>query len=97
MIMDSNSNNERRKATQRRHVNLGPLPGIGERRINIERRMFNLGLDCGDEWLKATSQDSAAKGSFQGADEHLMNQAVSLFCADGVLSSAIPISSASLK
>lgn len=63
MIVDSKSNNERRKAAQRRHVDLGPPADVGERRINIERRLFNLGLDRGNDWLNGASQEPADKGS----------------------------------
>ena len=63
MITDSTSKNERRKIAQRRHVDLGPPTGIGERRINIERRMFNQGIDSGGEWLSGAQHGSARKGT----------------------------------
>ncbi|MBP5987166.1 MAG: hypothetical protein KA538_08260 [Azonexus sp.] len=40
--METNQNTERRKSRQRRHADAGPPAGIGERRINIERRLFNV-------------------------------------------------------
>lgn len=40
--METNQHNERRKNSQRRHADLGPPPGIAERRVNIERRLFNI-------------------------------------------------------
>lgn len=46
----SNPDNERRKAAQRRHLDVGPPAGVDERRINIERRLFNLDVDCVEEW-----------------------------------------------
>ena len=66
MITDSNSNNERRKSAQRRHVDLGPPAGIGERRINIERRLFNLSIDRGGEWFAGAQHESARKGTTSG-------------------------------
>jgi hypothetical protein len=48
--MDSEMSKERRKGGQRRHCDSGPPPGIAERRINIERRLFNLGVNCSDAW-----------------------------------------------
>ena len=45
--MDSKASKERRKAEQRRHYDAGPPQGMVDRRINIERRLFNLGMDCG--------------------------------------------------
>lgn len=63
MNMDSNLNNERRKREQRRHVDLGPPSGIGERRINIERRLFNLDFNSGEQWLSHPQQCAAGKGT----------------------------------
>ena len=45
--MDTEESKERRKEGQRRHHDAGPPQGMIERRINIERRLFNLGMDCG--------------------------------------------------
>lgn len=45
--MDSKLNKERRQTGQRRHYNAGPPQGMAERRINIERRLFNLCIDSG--------------------------------------------------
>ncbi len=39
--METTQNSERRKNSQRRHADAGPPSGIGERRVNIERRLFN--------------------------------------------------------
>ncbi len=60
--MEQNLNNERRQSSQRRHVDLGPPAGITERRINIERRLFNLGTDCGEEWLTRAPSGMTRKG-----------------------------------
>lgn len=60
MTVDLNSNNERRKGAQRRRVNLGPPPNIGERRVNLERRLFDLVLDGG-----AVAFGSPGEGSAQ--------------------------------
>jgi hypothetical protein len=62
MIMEQNLNNERRQSSQRRHVDLGPPAGIAERRINIERRLFNLGTDRGEEWLTRAPSGMTRKG-----------------------------------
>jgi|GEM_PF-4945736 len=40
--MEANHNTERRQNAQRRHADAGPPRGIAERRINIERRLFNI-------------------------------------------------------
>jgi hypothetical protein len=56
-MSDSNLNNERRKREERRSVHSGPPAGMGERRINIERRLFNLGVDSGKEWLAKPAPD----------------------------------------
>ncbi len=61
--MESSSSKERRKGGQRRHVDSGPPSGIGERRINIERRLFNLSIDCGGDW----GAFGSAKGKSQGS------------------------------
>lgn len=46
-MMDSNVNRERRQDRQRRLVEVGPPAGMAERRINIERRLFNLDIGGG--------------------------------------------------
>jgi len=50
-MSDSQTNPERRQRQERRRADSGPPTGIHERRVNIERRLFNLGLDCGKAWL----------------------------------------------
>lgn len=40
--METTQNTERRKISQRRHADAGPPSGMGERRVNIERRLFNI-------------------------------------------------------
>jgi hypothetical protein len=40
--MENKPNTERRNSSQRRHADAGPPSGIGERRVNIERRLFNI-------------------------------------------------------
>lgn len=64
--MESNSSSERRKHAQRRHVDIGPPDGVGERRINIERRLFNLGTDSGEEWLASAPLGTVRKGTTSG-------------------------------
>ncbi len=61
--MESSSGKERRKGGQRRHVDSGPPSGVAERRINIERRLFNLGIDCDGDWGAFAS----AKGKGQAS------------------------------
>lgn len=63
MMKDSNLNNERRQYETRRHTDAGPPAGVGERRINIERRLFNLGVDCGEAWLGRPVRNAPADGS----------------------------------
>lgn len=62
MNVASTQENERRKKSQRRHVDLGPPSGILERRVNIERRLFSFGPDSGEPRygleLKSTFRDS---------------------------------------
>jgi len=53
--MDTKLSKERRKDAQRRLSDFGPPHGISERRINIERRLFNLGLDCGGDWGRSSN------------------------------------------
>ena len=40
--METTQNTDRRKISQRHHTDAGPPSGIGERRVNIERRLFNI-------------------------------------------------------
>jgi hypothetical protein len=58
-MSDPTLNHERRKRDERRRADSGPPMGIGERRINIERRLFNLGVDCGKAWLSKPAPDGA--------------------------------------
>lgn len=55
-MSDSQTNPERRQQQERRRADSGPPTGIHERRVNIERRLFNLGLDCGKAWLRTPPQ-----------------------------------------
>lgn len=48
MTEETSQSNERRKGAQRRLINLGPPPGCGERRVNMERRLFSFGSDAGE-------------------------------------------------
>lgn len=48
--MDTKLNQERRQETQRRLSDSGPPEGLTERRINIERRLFNLGIGSAGNW-----------------------------------------------
>jgi hypothetical protein len=57
----SNLNYERREPKERRIANGGPPAGMSERRINIERRLFNLGVDSGKEWLSKPPPDVAGR------------------------------------
>ncbi|HLO61990.1 MAG TPA: hypothetical protein VK165_03400 [Azonexus sp.] len=57
--MDSKPSQERRREGQRRHDNAGPPQGMAERRINIERRLFNLCLDSG--WGRGKTPVSGAR------------------------------------
>ena len=50
---------ERRRRDERRRADNGPPTGMHERRINIERRLFNLGVDCGKAWLSQPARDGA--------------------------------------
>ncbi len=52
--MDKLPNNERRKQDRRSAENKGPPPGCGERRINIERRLFNIEVYSLYNWLQAS-------------------------------------------
>ena len=52
-MSDEQAKQERRQRKERRRTDNGPPVGFHERRVNIERRLFNLGLDCGQAWLNA--------------------------------------------
>ena len=52
--MQTKSGSERRMGGQRRIHDYGPPPGVGERRVNVERRLFNLSVDFEGEWFFAT-------------------------------------------
>jgi hypothetical protein len=61
--MKSNLSNERRQGIQRRHGG-GALPaGMVERRVNIERRLFNLDAACIEEWLRSPAPQSTRGAS----------------------------------
>ena len=62
-MSNSNLNDERRKREQRRQTDGGPPAGVQERRINIERRLFNLGVDCGKAWLDKPVRDEAGQAT----------------------------------
>lgn len=61
--MENNQNTERRKNDPRRHADSGPPPGIAERRINIERRLFNVdfGQLSGRQTLGATDKPAGLR------------------------------------
>ncbi|MBS1142728.1 MAG: hypothetical protein H6R14_134 [Proteobacteria bacterium] len=59
-MSDSNLNDERRKREERRRINAGPPAGMCERRVNIERRLFNLGIDSGKGWMGVSAQEGAS-------------------------------------
>lgn len=48
---DAGSENERRQCNERRLVKLGVPIDLNERRVNIERRLFNLDTRCFSSWL----------------------------------------------
>lgn len=50
-MSDSQAKLDRRQRQERRQADGGLPAGIHDRRVNIERRLFNLGLDCGKAWL----------------------------------------------
>ena len=58
--MDSKPSKERRREGQRRHYDAGPPQGMAERRVNIERRLFNLCMDSG--WGLGKSPVSGGSG-----------------------------------
>lgn len=62
-MSDLNLNNERRKREERRSANGCPPAGMIERRINIERRLFNLGVDCGKAWLDKPPPEGARRAT----------------------------------
>lgn len=64
--MDSKPSNERRQKTQRRHYDVGPPHGMAERRINIERRLFNLCMDSGWGLGKSATSGGTAGNSSAG-------------------------------
>jgi hypothetical protein len=64
--MNSNLNNERRKEAQRRHSDGGPPQGLYDRRVNIERRLFNLDAGCIEEWLSKPATNTGANSKPSG-------------------------------
>lgn len=60
-MIDQDMSKERRKGIQRRYVDMGPPQGIPERRVNIERRLFNLDFDCneGDAGYDGSASDAS--------------------------------------
>ncbi len=60
--MDTKLNQERRQKTQRRLSDFGPPEGLTERRINIERRLFNLGIDSAGNW-GGTANSGGSRGN----------------------------------
>lgn len=56
--MDTVPSKERRKDAQRRLSDFGPPQGVAERRINIERRLFNLSFDPGSNWGRSPNTGS---------------------------------------
>jgi hypothetical protein len=61
--MNSNLSNERRRGAQRRHLENGPPQGALDRRVNIERRLFNLDAGCIEEWLSKPASNAPANES----------------------------------
>ena len=62
--MEENHNTERRQNAQRRHTDAGPPHGIKERRINIERRLFNVdfGQSAGRQGAGDADKASGLRG-----------------------------------
>ena len=58
-MSESNLNSERREREQRRRADVAMPAGFIDRRINIERRLFNLGVDCGKAWLSRPARHGA--------------------------------------
>lgn len=54
---------ERRKGEQRRFADLGVPAGMTERRVNIERRLFNLDVTRLDDWLGNPANRVNSSGS----------------------------------
>jgi hypothetical protein len=58
-MMKQGSENERRKCNERRLANHGVPMGLNERRINIERRLFNLDVRCFSAWLEGVAENDS--------------------------------------
>lgn len=58
-MMGQGSEKERRTVGERRQANLGAPQGICERRVNIERRLFNLDARCFSAWLGRVAERDA--------------------------------------
>lgn len=56
-------NSERRQAGDRRQANFGAPAGMCERRVNIERRLFNLDVRCFVAWLEKPPGRDVAQGA----------------------------------
>jgi hypothetical protein len=67
-MSDSNLKHERREREERRRADGYPPSGVSERRVNIERRLFNLGIDCGEAWLSKPAPDGGWNATPLSAD-----------------------------
>ncbi len=61
-MMTQEAKNERRQCNERRLVKLGVPIDLNERRVNIERRLFNLDTRCFSSWLGGANATSSRAG-----------------------------------
>lgn len=61
-MVDKVKNSERRKVDRRSRENMGPPAGCTERRINIERRLFNIEVFSLHDWLQAPRAEEKQGG-----------------------------------
>lgn len=64
--MDAKLNKEQRKEVQRRLSDFGPPKGLVERRVNIERRLFDLGIECAGNWGRSSKAGGSHGNSAAG-------------------------------
>lgn len=74
-MSDTQTKQERRHRQERRQTDSGPPAGVHDRRVNIERRLFNLGLDGGAAWLSAAAPAMEWNATPPGADLSVSGEA----------------------
>ncbi len=59
------TDSERRSGHDRRRSNMGPPAGVNDRRLILQRRMFNLGERSVDDWIASGSGFAWGKARYR--------------------------------